>query len=162
MPFLLWARMGPRKCVLGGMHIYPTWRIPLNRPCPAAMQPVVKLLWPLVIIIINAKIVVTLSPKYRRRGTVQNKPNSHILHRCHRCQSFFWISSKCPVWQWRSGRWWWCIPGSRCSHWKCSIAKCDPACWCDMWECSVCVNDRRKNRTYRCGTRHLESSLLSH
>jgi len=28
----------PRKNVLGGVHIDATWRIPLNRPCAAAMD----------------------------------------------------------------------------------------------------------------------------
>jgi len=31
-----------------GVHIGATWRIQLNRPFAAAMQPYVKLLWPLV------------------------------------------------------------------------------------------------------------------
>jgi len=44
MPFGIWTRVGPRKHVLGGVHIGATWRIPLNRPCAAAMRPVVKLL----------------------------------------------------------------------------------------------------------------------
>jgi len=39
----IWTPAGPRKHVLGA-----TWRILLNRPCAAAMRPVVKLLWPLV------------------------------------------------------------------------------------------------------------------
>ena len=34
--------------VLDGLHIGWTWRIQLNRPCAAAMQPYVKLSWPLV------------------------------------------------------------------------------------------------------------------
>jgi len=41
--------MGSRKHVLGGMHTGATWQIPLNCPCDAAMQPVIKLLWSLVI-----------------------------------------------------------------------------------------------------------------
>jgi len=32
-----------------GVHIGTTWRMWLNRPCAAAIQPYVKLLWPLVI-----------------------------------------------------------------------------------------------------------------
>jgi len=44
MPFRLWTRLGPSKHVLGGMHTGVTWRIPLNRPCAAAMRPFVKLL----------------------------------------------------------------------------------------------------------------------
>jgi len=30
------SEMGPRKHVLGGVHIGATWQIPLNRPCAAA------------------------------------------------------------------------------------------------------------------------------
>jgi len=33
--------------VLGGVHTGAMWQLPLNRPCMAAMRPVVKLLWPL-------------------------------------------------------------------------------------------------------------------
>ena len=44
MPFRVWTRMGPRKHVLDGMHIGATWRIPMDRPCAAAVQPFVKLL----------------------------------------------------------------------------------------------------------------------
>jgi len=43
----------PRKYVLGGVHTGATCRIPLNRPHAAATQPVVKLLWSLVISIAN-------------------------------------------------------------------------------------------------------------
>jgi len=63
MPFGLWARMAPRNHVLDessqvlrdvamatvswisiyGVHIGTTWRIRLNCPCAAAMQPYVKL-----------------------------------------------------------------------------------------------------------------------
>jgi len=35
MPFEIWTRGGPRK------HAVATLRIPLNRPCAAAMRPVV-------------------------------------------------------------------------------------------------------------------------
>ena len=35
---------GPRKHVLGAVYTGATWFIPLNRPCAAAMRPVVKLL----------------------------------------------------------------------------------------------------------------------
>ena len=42
--------MSPGKHALGGVHIGATWQIPMNRPCAAAMRPVVKLLWPLVTI----------------------------------------------------------------------------------------------------------------
>jgi len=35
------------------VHIGPTWWLRLNRPCPAAMQPHVKLLWPLVLILVS-------------------------------------------------------------------------------------------------------------
>jgi len=41
MPFEICTRVGPKKYVLGGMHTGATWRIPLNRPCAAAMRPVV-------------------------------------------------------------------------------------------------------------------------
>jgi len=51
MPFGIWTRVGPRKQVLGGVQTGATWRMPLKRPCAAAMRPAVKLLWPLVIII---------------------------------------------------------------------------------------------------------------
>ena len=44
MPSGLWTWMGPRMHVLGVLHTGATWQIPLNRPCAAAMQPVVKLL----------------------------------------------------------------------------------------------------------------------
>ena len=37
MPFGNWTRVGQRKQVLGGVHTGATWRIPLNRPCAAAM-----------------------------------------------------------------------------------------------------------------------------
>jgi len=50
MPFRLWTRVGgPWKHVLGGVRIGATWRIPLNRPCAAAMRLFVKLLRPLVL-----------------------------------------------------------------------------------------------------------------
>jgi len=39
MPFELWSRVGPRMHVLRGVHTGATWRIPLNRPCAAAMRP---------------------------------------------------------------------------------------------------------------------------
>jgi len=35
--------------LLDEIHISDTWRMRLNRPCAAAMQPYVKLLWPIVI-----------------------------------------------------------------------------------------------------------------
>ena len=44
MLFGIWTRVDPRKHVLGGVHTGTSWRIPLNRPCAAAMRPVVKLL----------------------------------------------------------------------------------------------------------------------
>jgi len=44
MPFGFCTPVGPRKYVLGGAHTGATWRILLNRPCAAAMRPVVKLL----------------------------------------------------------------------------------------------------------------------
>jgi len=37
MPFVLWIRIHPRKHVL--VHTRAIWRIPLNRPCAAAMRP---------------------------------------------------------------------------------------------------------------------------
>jgi len=46
------VRCGCRLGVLDGVHIGATWRIRLNRPCAAAMRPVVRLLWPVVVIII--------------------------------------------------------------------------------------------------------------
>jgi len=49
MPFGIWTHVGPRKYVFDEVHTSATWRIPLNRPCAAAMRPVVKLLWPLII-----------------------------------------------------------------------------------------------------------------
>jgi len=39
LSFGVWTRLGPRKYVLDGVHIGVTWRIRLNRPCVAAMQP---------------------------------------------------------------------------------------------------------------------------
>ena len=50
MPFGIWTRVSPRNHVLGGVHTSATCRIPLKRPCAAAMRSVVKLLWPLVVI----------------------------------------------------------------------------------------------------------------
>jgi len=38
----------PMNHVLDGVHIGATWRIRLNRPCVAVMQPYVNLLWALV------------------------------------------------------------------------------------------------------------------
>jgi len=46
--FRLCTLVGRRKHVLNGVHSGATWRIQLNRPCAAAMRPVVKLLWPFV------------------------------------------------------------------------------------------------------------------
>jgi len=43
MLFGIWTRLGPRKHVLGGMH-WSQLANTLNRPCVAAMRPVVKLL----------------------------------------------------------------------------------------------------------------------
>ena len=37
--FGMWTWVGPRKHVLDGVHIGATWRMRLNRPCPAVMQP---------------------------------------------------------------------------------------------------------------------------
>ena len=54
MSFWIWTLVGPRKHVLGGVYVGAAWRIPLNRPCAAAMPSVVKLLWPLVSIILAA------------------------------------------------------------------------------------------------------------
>jgi len=64
MPFGLWTRVGRRKhkfsCIRQvapmcphGRHIGATWRIHLNRPYVVAMQPYVKLLWPLVIAVLS-------------------------------------------------------------------------------------------------------------
>jgi len=39
IPFGLWTRVGPRQPVLGAVHTGATWRIPLKRPCAAAMRP---------------------------------------------------------------------------------------------------------------------------
>jgi len=39
MPFELRTRVGPRNHVLGGVYTGASWRIPLNRPCAAAMRP---------------------------------------------------------------------------------------------------------------------------
>jgi len=44
MPFVLWTLAGPRKHVLGEVHTDATWQTPLNRPCAAAMRPILKLL----------------------------------------------------------------------------------------------------------------------
>ena len=41
---------GPKKALLGGVHTGATWWIPLNRSCAVAIQPVVRLLWPLVLV----------------------------------------------------------------------------------------------------------------
>jgi len=37
MPFV-WIRVGPRKHVLGGVHIGATWRMRLNRPCSMVIR----------------------------------------------------------------------------------------------------------------------------
>ena len=39
IPFGLWTQVGQRKHVLGGVHAGASWRMPLNRPCAAAMRP---------------------------------------------------------------------------------------------------------------------------
>jgi len=52
MPFGIRTRAGPMSHVLVGVHTGATWWIPLNRQCGAEMRPVVKLLWPLFIIVI--------------------------------------------------------------------------------------------------------------
>jgi len=44
MSFETWTWVGPRKHVLARVHTGATWRIPLNRPCAAAMRPVLKIL----------------------------------------------------------------------------------------------------------------------
>ena len=49
VPFGFRRRVNPRIRVLRGVHSSTTWRIRLNRPRAAAMQPYVKLLSPLVI-----------------------------------------------------------------------------------------------------------------
>jgi len=38
MPFGLWTRVSSRVHVLSGVHTGATWRIPLYRPCAAAMR----------------------------------------------------------------------------------------------------------------------------
>jgi len=53
MSFSIWAQVGRRRHVLGGVHASTTWRIPMNCPCVAVMWPVVKLLWPLVVIVFS-------------------------------------------------------------------------------------------------------------
>jgi len=58
MPFGLWTQMGARKHLLGRVHTGATWQIQyhwtvhVQRRCGLY----VKLLWPLVIIIINANV----------------------------------------------------------------------------------------------------------
>ena len=47
MQFGIWTRMGPVKHVLDGVHSDATWQIWMNHPCAPAMQPYIKLLWPL-------------------------------------------------------------------------------------------------------------------
>jgi len=44
MPFGIWTWVDSRKHVLGEVSTGATWQIQLNRPCAAAMRPVVKLL----------------------------------------------------------------------------------------------------------------------
>ena len=44
MLFGISTRVDPRQHLLDGVHIDATWRIPSNRPCTAAMRPVVNLL----------------------------------------------------------------------------------------------------------------------
>jgi len=55
VPFGIWTQVGPRDYVLGRLLTGATWRILLNRPRAAAMRPVVKLFWPLVIVFIITK-----------------------------------------------------------------------------------------------------------
>jgi len=43
--FGIWTQVEPRKRVLGGIHTVANWRIPVNRPCAAAMRPDIKSLW---------------------------------------------------------------------------------------------------------------------
>jgi len=50
MPLGMWPWVGLRKHLLDGVHIGATWRIRLIRPCGAAMQLFIKLLWPLLTI----------------------------------------------------------------------------------------------------------------
>jgi len=38
MVIALWARVGPRKLIVGGVHTGTTWQIPLNHPYAAAMR----------------------------------------------------------------------------------------------------------------------------
>jgi len=61
IPFGLWTRVSPRKHVLGGMQTVATWRILLNRRYAAAMRPVAKLRWPLVVIIIIIIIIIIIT-----------------------------------------------------------------------------------------------------
>ena len=66
-----------------GVHIGATWRIWLNRWCAAAMQPYVKLLWPLVIVHFNSQCRVTVAhaPLNESRGWGQVKfANWVIFH----------------------------------------------------------------------------------
>ena len=44
MPFGMWTWVDRSKRVLDGAHIAASWRIRLNRPCAAAIRPIVKLL----------------------------------------------------------------------------------------------------------------------
>jgi len=44
MPFGVWTRVGLRVHILGEVHSVTISRILLNRPCAAAMRPLVKLL----------------------------------------------------------------------------------------------------------------------
>jgi len=50
MSFGMWIRVGARKHVLDGVRIGATWRIWLNHPYAAVIEPYVKLFWPLIII----------------------------------------------------------------------------------------------------------------
>ena len=63
MLFGLWTRMGPRKHVVGGMLTGATWRIPLNRPCTAAIRPFCQITFIIIlydIIIIIIVIIIML------------------------------------------------------------------------------------------------------
>jgi len=47
--FMIWTRVGPRKHVLGAVHTGATWREP--SVC-GGDAPVVKILWPLVVVVV--------------------------------------------------------------------------------------------------------------
>ena len=56
MSFGLLTPVSQRKHVLGAVHTGTAWRIPLSRPCAAAMRPFCQITWPICFLFIWAKL----------------------------------------------------------------------------------------------------------